>query len=51
VRGKVLKALVEGDASEESLMVLIQDDRLPAVLQTLCNEGLIRVYKNRYYLP
>lgn len=50
IRGQVIRLLTESDAEPAALMVSINDDRLPAVLEDLEKEGLIAREGLRYRL-
>lgn len=51
IRGKVLKMLAEKDRSADKLRADITDERLPAVLKELAQEGLIIHTEHTYMLP
>jgi A/G-specific adenine glycosylase len=42
IRGQVLRQLVDGPQTSAQLAIIITDDRLPAVLKDLMQEGLLR---------
>jgi len=50
IRGLVLRALAEDDASLESLKTKISDERLLSVLDDLVKEQLINIEDNRYFI-
>lgn len=51
IRGQVLRLLSGGAMAEAALLAALHDDRAPAVLNDLVNEGLVREQAGRYRLP
>jgi A/G-specific adenine glycosylase len=50
IRGQILRLLTQGPHSMAMLVAANTDERLPAVVQELCSEGMIRLHEQRYTL-
>ena len=50
VRGKILKALLNGKQSKEALIKKIKDTRTTRILEKLCSEGMVTKINTHYLL-